>query len=317
MSRRGSHGFTLIELLVVIAIIAILAGLLFPVFARARETARKIQCIANVKNVATAIQMYLGDYDRFPPYMHDPQLIAYMNTAPGGQSRYAGNCGSALGYVDPYLRWPVVLDEYIKNRDIWICPSAQTTTTAGWIVPNYTPLWWQYLVQTQGVWGTRSSAGGPCYHAWPTGWGGTVTDSIAQGRLGTADPGAVQFGIGATALNDRKTSEITDPSWLIVCGDNRGGEEISQIWGMFYGANPRCCYGLSRRNARKFYSDPSYRVQYAPHLGGANIGFADGHAAWWAAEAAVTQGAYCGTPDWTPRPAQSLKGTCPPWPVAM
>ncbi len=54
MSRRGARGFTLIELLVVIAIIAILAGPLFPVFARAREAARKIQCLANVENIATA-----------------------------------------------------------------------------------------------------------------------------------------------------------------------------------------------------------------------------------------------------------------------
>jgi prepilin-type N-terminal cleavage/methylation domain-containing protein len=57
MSRR--KGFTLIELLVVIAIIGILAAMLFPVFARAREAARKIQCLSNVKNIAMAVQMYL------------------------------------------------------------------------------------------------------------------------------------------------------------------------------------------------------------------------------------------------------------------
>ena len=68
MHRR--RGFTLIELLVVIAIIGILAAMLFPVFARARESARKTQCLANVKNIAIGIQMYLTDYDRFPPKEH-------------------------------------------------------------------------------------------------------------------------------------------------------------------------------------------------------------------------------------------------------
>ena len=60
MRRKG---FTLIELLVVIAIIAILAAMLFPVFARARESARKIQCLSNVKNIAMAFQIYLTDFD--------------------------------------------------------------------------------------------------------------------------------------------------------------------------------------------------------------------------------------------------------------
>ncbi|NIR00098.1 MAG: DUF1559 domain-containing protein, partial [Gemmatimonadales bacterium] len=65
MSRR--HGFTLIELLVVIAIIGILAAMVFPVFARARESARRAVCLSNVKNIALAINMYLGDFDAFPP----------------------------------------------------------------------------------------------------------------------------------------------------------------------------------------------------------------------------------------------------------
>ncbi|MBN1460995.1 MAG: type II secretion system protein, partial [Armatimonadetes bacterium] len=60
MTRR-SKGFTLIELLVVIAIIGILAAMVFPVFARARESARKAVCLSNVKNIGLAIQMYLAD----------------------------------------------------------------------------------------------------------------------------------------------------------------------------------------------------------------------------------------------------------------
>ena len=64
---RKSRGFTLIELLVVIAIIAILAAILFPVFARARESARKATCISNVKQLTLACIMYAQDYDEVLP----------------------------------------------------------------------------------------------------------------------------------------------------------------------------------------------------------------------------------------------------------
>ncbi|MEJ5251021.1 MAG: prepilin-type N-terminal cleavage/methylation domain-containing protein [Armatimonadota bacterium] len=61
------RGFTLIELLVVIAIIAILAAILFPVFARAREAARKTTCLSNTKQIATGIMVYIQDYDETYP----------------------------------------------------------------------------------------------------------------------------------------------------------------------------------------------------------------------------------------------------------
>ena len=66
---RRRLGFTLIELLVVIAIIAILAAILFPVFARAREKARQTQCLSNYKQLALAVQMYIQDYDGVYPYV--------------------------------------------------------------------------------------------------------------------------------------------------------------------------------------------------------------------------------------------------------
>ena len=78
MTPRRLKAFTLIELLVVIAIIGILAAMLFPVFARAREAARKTQCLANVKNIAMALQIYLTDYDRFPPHEHSAEFATWM-----------------------------------------------------------------------------------------------------------------------------------------------------------------------------------------------------------------------------------------------
>src|SRR6184192_2824339 len=71
-SRRAA-GFTLIELLIVIAIIAILAAILFPVFARAREGARRTSCISNVSQLGKSMMMYVQDYDgTFPPRMPSP-----------------------------------------------------------------------------------------------------------------------------------------------------------------------------------------------------------------------------------------------------
>ena len=66
---RKNNAFTLIELLVVIAIIAILAAILFPVFAEARNKARQTQCLSNGKQIGTAIRMYVDDHDgRWPPF---------------------------------------------------------------------------------------------------------------------------------------------------------------------------------------------------------------------------------------------------------
>ena len=67
MERK--HGFTLIELLVVIAIIAILAAILFPVFAQARERARMSACVSNMRQIGTAVMMYAQDYDETFPYV--------------------------------------------------------------------------------------------------------------------------------------------------------------------------------------------------------------------------------------------------------
>ncbi|MFO7947123.1 MAG: DUF1559 domain-containing protein [Armatimonadota bacterium] len=91
-------GFTLIELLVVIAIIAILAAILFPVFARAREKARQTSCLSNVKQIALGVMMYAQDYDE--------TLCGLSNASPAANNQ-----------------WFEVLQPYIKNKAILVCPS--------------------------------------------------------------------------------------------------------------------------------------------------------------------------------------------------
>ena len=98
VNRHREVGFTLIELLVVIAIIAILAAILFPVFARAREKARQSSCQSNAKNLGVAMHMYTQDYNEMLP-----------------DDSYAAN-----GIT---FRWGNVIEPYIKNLQIFVCPS--------------------------------------------------------------------------------------------------------------------------------------------------------------------------------------------------
>ncbi len=109
-------GFTLIELLVVIAIIAILAAILFPVFARAREKARQASCVSNCKQIMLAVLMYAEDYDGLTPI--------------GTSYWYAPGGGGSAGRTDPQGWWQL-LDPYMKNQQILICPSGAATASLG------------------------------------------------------------------------------------------------------------------------------------------------------------------------------------------
>lgn len=106
-TMRRNKGFTLIELLVVIAIIAILAAILFPVFAAARERGRQASCLSNVKQIALAIVQYSNDYKGYWPYCVDFE-----------DKNNRG--GEAAVQSAPYL-WEV-LASYTKGKEVWRCP---------------------------------------------------------------------------------------------------------------------------------------------------------------------------------------------------
>jgi prepilin-type N-terminal cleavage/methylation domain-containing protein/prepilin-type processing-associated H-X9-DG protein len=123
-SRRS--GFTLIELLVVIAIIAILAAILFPVFARAREKARQASCQSNLKQIALGEMMYIQDYDE--------RVLREVGW---------GNSGS-------FYHWQDMIYPYIKNAQLYECPSMPATGTSNYLNVQPAPpggnTWWSVNV---------------------------------------------------------------------------------------------------------------------------------------------------------------------------
>ncbi len=120
---RRKSGFTLIELLVVIAIIAILAAILFPVFARARENARRASCQSNLKQIALGVFQYKQDYDEKLPVVTIP-----YNDPPNVYGR------------DSY-GWADAMQPYLKSTQIYQCPSEPTAPGSSYLGNGYTDYW--------------------------------------------------------------------------------------------------------------------------------------------------------------------------------
>ncbi len=123
-SAAKRKGFTLIELLVVIAIIAILAAILFPVFARARENARRASCQSNLKQIALGVFQYTQDYDEKYPmnYWGTTLVLAPATPAgtPGLTFRFDSGSGTNTGY---FVTWMDMIFPYVKSTQIFVCPS--------------------------------------------------------------------------------------------------------------------------------------------------------------------------------------------------
>lgn len=111
---RGRAGFTLIELLVVIAIIAILAAILFPVFAQARERARSTKCLSNLRQLSLAFRQYAEDHNGYLPFID-------LARKPSGTPDWTG-LTSATGGALPVLRSGGIF-AYVRSEEVYLCPS--------------------------------------------------------------------------------------------------------------------------------------------------------------------------------------------------
>ncbi|MES2464450.1 MAG: DUF1559 domain-containing protein [Armatimonadota bacterium] len=189
--RRAGRlsGFTLIELLVVIAIIAILAAILFPVFAQAREKARMIACLSNTKQLALGVMQYAQDYDETLPVM-----------GVGAQCRG---------------RWQWQIYSYVKNSQVFTCPSSPSNQ---WLPNLSTP---NGCTTPSG----NSDRGGYGWN-WTLGYDsltfGTSANQASGFPLASIAKPADTICIGDTGFDDPANNNSIASGWIMLPADPRG-----------------------------------------------------------------------------------------------
>lgn len=250
-------GFTLIELLVVIAIIAILAAILFPVFAKARAKARQTACLSNLKQLGLAFAQYNSDYDGVFP-----------NSTPGCRSMSVP--GSAQGGSP----WWVALQPYIKNSGILECPSAnsQWINNAGGCggfhcaqrAPGQIGLSYGYSIAIGRTLAEDGNAG--CCGS--RGGKDSALVASAQSFL-LADAGRANIGGGLWAGGGACAGSFSDG----ICA---GITFANRLDGCAHGV---CGFGGTYNARLQMLGTSSDAI--ARHNGGANVLLADGHAKWY------------------------------------
>ena len=184
MNQHRRPAFTLIELLVVIAIIALLAAILFPVFSRARENARRTSCLNSMKQLANGFAMYTQDYDEYLVPLGNDTVPSANAVAPGA-----------------YSWWMDLVFPYVKSKQVYYCPSAspRTSLSIGYSHPQFG--YWHV-----GVAGATSLSLADI-------------DKPAQSVI-LADAGRVSNPGTATAMTEPDTWVSTIPSRLFRTPDN-------------------------------------------------------------------------------------------------
>ncbi len=140
------RAFTLIELLVVIAIIAILAAILFPVFAQAREKARGTNCLSNCKQLGLGLQMYLEDNDSAFPMMHEPYAAQVGDTVAELYGGHAGCGNEAQAEYAKKASYAAQIMPYVKSWKLFVCPSDSSVSTQFAVGSNFTSYHYRHFI---------------------------------------------------------------------------------------------------------------------------------------------------------------------------
>lgn len=268
----SKRAFTLIELLVVIAIIAILAAILFPVFAQARAKARQAACLSNMKQIGTAITMYSQDYD---------ECIVPSENGP-------------TGYL---TSWPSLIQPYVKNADVFVCPGADDAPTHG--DPQFVQQTTRYYV---GITAGDSTHGGdgsdvtrckvprlsygrnliPTTNGTPDPWGNMLANKVCNnGKTypGFVDPVARNKSgwVGKGTTFTITLADVADPAGTIHIMDAMAGGADPAATQTQYGGSMR---GIQYDYRTDLWNDAGASKVAARHSGGFVILYGDGHSGW-------------------------------------
>jgi len=164
---KRKRGFTFIELLVVITIIAILAAILFPVFARAREAARKAFCVSNIRQLGLAMLMYANDWNEKLPYLLELENMVVWGNTPPWSAPPADAKMADPSYGSPHnMEWKDLIGTYVRNPGLTACPTDPLSKGTVWKTKN-TNGWYTYTPGAPGY-GFSNNAG--CKYNILDGW---------------------------------------------------------------------------------------------------------------------------------------------------
>ncbi|CCW34926.1 prepilin-type N-terminal cleavage/methylation domain-containing protein [Chthonomonas calidirosea] len=286
-TKLSRMGFTLIELLVVIAIIAILAAILFPVFAQAREKARQITCLSNMKQITLGILQYEEDYDETMVPAHNCDLSL--------TSRVSFFCG---GSIAARLDWPQTIEPYVKSplnrgNSVFYCPDLEADFYHQWSAnpTNTSDQWSSYFVTyAMNLDYLQPDPGCDPHQVLPTAsqvWGFPVNIARIEEPANTvlitdAKPDVILSGpaTGAFYPSDLVDSPADYGANSLACG--------LDAWGACDFGDGEAC-GLGGPNGAQITDTNMFDPR---HSQGGNVAFCDGHTKW------LTPGALAAGTNW-------------------